>query len=105
MASKRLLDGLGYRQAQKRNSEKFNSFSKARQKEIRQKGYKNSGWDNVCYSWNILQTFIPSSLIDFVDFAVQKAEVKYEKAKQSQDMLEVLKAGKNVITTLKMKYQ
>ena len=105
MILKRQLNGLDYRQAQRRNTEKFNSLSKAQQKEIRQKDYKNLGWNNVCKSWNLLQNFIYSSILDFVDFAIKKAELKYEKAQQSNDILEALKAGKSVINTLKMKYQ
>ena len=105
MASKRQLDGLGYRQAQKRNSEKFNSLSQVKRKELRQKGYKNLGWDNVCQSWNILLKFISSAPVDLVEFAVKKAEAKYKTAKQSSDVLDVFEAGKSVIRTLKMKYQ
>ena len=105
MASKRQLDGLGYRQAQKRNSEKFNSLSQTQQKKLRQKGYKNLGWDNVCRSWNILLKFISSTPVDLIEFAVKKAEAKYKEAKQSSDLLDMLQAGKSVIRTLKMKYQ
>ncbi|MGB5634417.1 MAG: hypothetical protein WBM44_14795 [Waterburya sp.] len=105
MASTKQLDGLGYRQAQKRNSKKFTSLNKAEQREIRQKGYKNLGWSNVCKSWNILQNFFTSAPVDLVDFAVKKAEIKYQKAQKSNNLLETLKAGKSVIRTLKMKYQ
>ena len=105
MSSKRLLEGLNYRQAQKRNSEQFNSFNKKQQKEIRQQGYKNVGWDNVCKSWNILQIFISSQPLNFINFAIKKAELKYKKAKKTNDVVKVLKAGKSFITALKMKYK
>ncbi len=105
MPTKKQLDGLNYRQAQKRNSEKFNSLSRIEQKQLRQQGYKNLGWDNVRKSWNILLSFVPLSTIDFTSFAIKKAENQYQRAKQSGELLEVLKAGKKVISSLKLKYQ
>lgn len=105
MANKKQLDGLDYRQAQKRNSETINSLSKPEQKQIRQQGYKNLGWENVCKSWIILQKIIPSLVVDFADFAVKKAESQYQQAKQNGNLLEVLKTGKDVIKSLKLKYQ
>ncbi|MGK7942293.1 MAG: hypothetical protein AB4062_19460 [Crocosphaera sp.] len=105
MPTNQQLDGLNYREAQKRNSEKFNSLSQIEQKQARQKGYKNLGWDNVRKSWNIMLNFIPLSPIDFTSFAIKKAENQYEIAKKGGDLLEVLKAGKRVITSLKLKYQ
>lgn len=72
MASTRKFEGLNYRQAQKRNSEKFNALSKTKQKKLRQQGYKNVGWDNVCKSWSILQNNITSKAIDLLEYAVKK---------------------------------
>ncbi|OKH21351.1 hypothetical protein NIES593_16205 [Hydrococcus rivularis NIES-593] len=105
MVTQKQLDGLNYKQAQKRNSEKFNLLSKTEQKQVRQQGYKNLGWDNVRKSWTILQKLIPSSPVDFVGFVIQKAEDRYEQAKQEGNLLEVLKAGKSVIKSLQLKYQ
>ncbi|MDJ0732035.1 MAG: hypothetical protein QNJ33_18820 [Crocosphaera sp.] len=105
MPTKKQLDGLNYRQAQKRNSDKFNALSSLEQKQVRQQGYKNLGWENVRQSWNILLNFVPLSTIDFTSFAIKKAENHYERAKQSGELLEVLKAGKKVISSLKLKYQ
>ncbi|NJK50513.1 hypothetical protein HC931_22440 [Candidatus Gracilibacteria bacterium] len=105
MATKQQLDGLNYKQAQRRNSEKFNLLSKTEQKQARQQGYKNLGWENIRKSWTILQKLISSSPVDFIGFAIKKAEARYEQAKQSGDLLEVLKAGKAVIKSLKLRYQ
>lgn len=105
MATKQQLDGLSYKQAQKRNSEKFNSLSKTEQEQARKQGYKNVGWENVRKSWTILQSLIPAQPVDFIKFAIKKAEDRYEQAKQGGDLLEVLKAGKAVIQSLKLKYQ
>lgn len=105
MANKQQLDGLDYKQAQKRNSEKFCSLSKIEQKQARKQGYKNLGWDNVRKSWTILQKLIPSLVVNFVGFAIKKAEDRYKQAKQNGDLLEVLEAGKAIIQSLKLKYQ
>ncbi len=105
MPTKKQLDGLNYRQAQKRNSERFNSLSQIERKKARKQGYKNLGWENVHQSWNIISNLIPLSPVDFTSFAIKKAENQYELAKQSGELLEVLKTGKQVITSLKLKYQ
>jgi hypothetical protein len=50
----KLIEGLNYRQWQKRNKEHFQSLSKAKQKELRKQGYCNIGWNRVKKSWKIL---------------------------------------------------
>lgn len=104
MVLKRQLDGLDYRKAQKRNSDHFKTFNQDFQNKLRQKGYRNLGWNNVYKSWNILQEFIAMPT-DLVEFARKKAEVRYKKAKQENNLTEVLAAGKSIINCLKMKYQ
>lgn len=105
MSKKKQLDGLNYQNAQKRNSEIFNSLPKSEQQKLRQKGYKNKGWKSVIKSWELLQNNMSKKTINLIDFAINKAEDKYEKSKESNDVLEVLEAGKNLIKTLKTKYQ
>lgn len=105
MATKKQLDGLNYRQAQKRNSETFGSLSRTEQKQIRQQGYKNLGWDNVRRAWTILQKLTSSSPVNLIEFAIEKAEANYEKAKNEGDLLEVLQSGRTLIRSLKLKYQ
>ena len=58
----KLIEGMNYRQWQKRNTERFNSLTKNQQKNARQQGYSNVGWDKVQESWrSILKvTGIPS---------------------------------------------
>lgn len=104
MRKKQELDGLNYRQAQKRNSDRFNSLTRNQQQQLRTQGYKNCGWDNIRTSWQLLIDEI-SELVDFVDFAIKKVEHRYEQAKQTGDAIEVLEAGKAVIKSLKLKYQ
>lgn len=105
MPRKQQLDGLNYRQAQKRNSEKFYSLSKEEQKKIRQQGYRNVGWNHVRKSWSLLQQFMSALPVNLVDFAIQRADNNYEKAQRGNDLIEVLESGKAVIQALKMKYQ
>jgi hypothetical protein len=56
------VDGMSYRQWQKRNTDAFQRLTKAQQKTGRQQGYYNVGWQRVQESWNILQqlTQLPS---------------------------------------------
>jgi len=105
MKKQNSFDNLNYRQAQKRNSEHFNNLQKSEQKIVREKGYRNVGWGNVIKSWELLQAALVNKPVNFVNFAIQKAEENYEKAKEGDDLIEVLKSGKKVISALKMKYQ
>ncbi|AFZ46511.1 hypothetical protein Cyast_0532 [Cyanobacterium stanieri PCC 7202] len=105
MKEQKKLDNLNYREAQKRNSQHFKNLQKKEQKLLKEKGYRNVGWNNVINSWQLLQTKNNYKPIDFVDFAIQKAEENYQKAKEEDDLMEVLNAGKKVISALKMKYQ
>lgn len=102
------FDGLTYHQAQKRNSELFNSFSKVEQKTLRRKGYKNIGWKNVINSWFIMNNFMKNEknkVIKIRDYQLKKAELKYEKAKESEDLIAVLNAGYELIEAIEMKYK
>lgn len=58
------VDGLSYRQWQKRNTDTFQQLAKAQKQTARQQGYSNVGWQNVQTSWKILQQLIPPSLFD-----------------------------------------
>jgi hypothetical protein len=98
------LDELNYRQAQRRNSDRFNNSTRSQQQQLRKQGYKNCGWDNVRKSWQLLISEIAEP-VNFVDFAIKKAENRYDIAKQKGDALELLAAGKAVIQSLKLKYQ
>ena len=55
----KIVENLNYRQWQKRNSSVFNQLTKPEQKEIRKKGYRNIGWNNVKKSWSVLKQFKP----------------------------------------------
>jgi hypothetical protein len=50
----KVLEGKNYRQWQSRNTSHFNSLTKKQQKEIRNQGYCNIGWDKVQNSWEII---------------------------------------------------
>lgn len=46
--------GMNYREWQRRNKEHFSLLTKVQQKQARQQGYFNTGWDKVQESWKIL---------------------------------------------------
>ncbi|MFP4409998.1 hypothetical protein [Coleofasciculus sp.] len=52
----KLVDGLSYRDWQKRNTEAFSKLDCSQGKKLRSKGYRNIGWDNVQKSWSLLQS-------------------------------------------------
>jgi hypothetical protein len=64
---------LSYREWQSRNTCFFNSFGSAKKKEIRLKGYKNVGWQNVKKSWEILQNI--SQVINLGDERLRRGDV------------------------------
>jgi len=51
----KIIDGLNYREWQKRNTELFSKLERSKQKELRNKGYRNKGWDQVQKSWELLK--------------------------------------------------
>ncbi|NET91129.1 MAG: hypothetical protein F6K45_24070 [Kamptonema sp. SIO1D9] len=50
----KIIEGLNYREWQKRNTYSFDKLNPSQQKTVRAKGYRNVGWDNVQKSWKIL---------------------------------------------------
>lgn len=48
---------MNYRQWQERNTKRFKSLTKTQQKEARNLGYCNIGWDKVQASWQIIYNF------------------------------------------------
>ena len=53
-----LVEGLNYRQWQKRNTEGFKSLSKSQRKEARKQGYYNLGWNKIKTSWKIISRLV-----------------------------------------------
>ncbi|MCS7030474.1 MAG: hypothetical protein NZL92_02930 [Gloeomargarita sp. SKYG116] len=106
---KKTLDGLSYRQAQRRNSQLFSQLSKAEQRELRAKGYRNKGWGQVQKSWYLLGEYIKTGrnpkVLKLAEFAVRNAEKRYQEAKASGDLLAVLQAGEDLIKALELKYR
>lgn len=58
-----VIDGLGYREWQRRNSDRFKQLSRDEQKQARTKGYRNVGWENVRKSWELIRPS-PSDTFD-----------------------------------------
>lgn len=87
------VDGMSYRQWQKRNTDTFQQLTKIQQQAAREQGYRNVGWQQVQQSWSILQRLIPPNLFDArlkrgdlagaIDQSILEAEQVQEIAKQS----------------------
>ena len=76
----KIIDGLKYREWQKRNSETFALLGKPQQIEARKLGYKNLGWDNVTKSWQILcklkvQTETPPNVVGMFEHKLNQGDV------------------------------
>lgn len=99
----RQLDGLNYWNAQSRNSQRFKSFNKEEKKELRSKGYKNRGWNNVINSWSILQTIQDDNendnTISLSAYVAKKAIREVEKAELSGNPYAVFDSLKKLIDT------
>jgi hypothetical protein len=53
----KVTGGMNYREWQKRNTKHFSLLAKRQQREARNQGYCNIGWDKVQNSWKILCNF------------------------------------------------
>ena len=69
-----------YRKVQKNNTRRYNKLTKVQQKQLREKGYKNSGKANVKKSYDILNKYYPE---------VQEQERNYYVAVTNEDNNEV----------------
>ena len=65
---------MNYRQWQRRNTDKFNSFSKHKKQEARSKGYYNKGWEKVKQSWEILNQ-IANNVVDLFTHQLNKGNL------------------------------
>lgn len=71
-----IIDGLSYRQWQKRNTEVFQNLSKGQQRTARDQGYYNVNWQRVQQSWYILQALNASSLVlNLFDAKLKKGDL------------------------------
>lgn len=65
----RIIDGLNYREWQKRNTQLFSRFSVEQKKDLRSKGYKNAGWLYVQRTWQLIR-----KLVEQPDFFQQRLD-------------------------------
>jgi len=70
----KIIEGINYREWQKRNTENFNSLTKAQKKDARNQGYYNRGWDNVQKSWNILNQ-LTQSVVSLFEHKLSKGDI------------------------------
>lgn len=70
------IDGLSYRQWQRRNTDAFKQLSKEQQQTARDQGYYNVSWKRVQASWLILQTLAaPLPVPTLFDAKLKKGDV------------------------------
>jgi hypothetical protein len=69
-----LLEGMNYREWQKRNTQKFEDLAEDKQQKARQMGYCNRGWEKVKKSWSILCE-LNNNLISLFDYQLHKGKV------------------------------
>lgn len=95
----RIVDGMGYREWQKRNTDSFNKLTKPQQQEARQQGYYNIGWENVQKSWLVLKKkFGVTNLFDIrlkkgdlvgaIDHSILEAELTKKAARSAVKRLD-----------------
>ena len=67
------IDGLTYRQWQSRNSESLKELSPSQVKDVRSKGYRNIGWENVKKSWQIINRI--DNVISLIDKKIERGDL------------------------------
>ena len=65
---------MGYRQWQRRNTDRFNSLTKQQKQEARRQGYYNRGWEKVKQSWQILNQLV-NNVIDLFTHQLNKGNL------------------------------
>ena len=70
----KIIEGINYRQWQKRNTDKFNSLTKEQKKDARSQGYYNVGWNNVQKSWNIVSK-LTQSVVSLFEHKLNKGDI------------------------------
>lgn len=93
----KIVDGMNYREWQKRNSKLFKSLDKAQQKAAREQGYYNVGWAKVQSSWEIISKFDRNNVTSL--FARKLSQGKVSEA-LSLSILEAEQAKKLARETL-----
>lgn len=58
----KVVEGLNYREWQKRNKHSFEALTNQDKKFLRKEGYRNLGWQSVIRSWKLLQMHFPRLL-------------------------------------------
>jgi hypothetical protein len=73
----KLLEGMNYRQWQKRNKEIYNSLAQEQQRQAKKRGFYNSGWEKVKKSWAILQDLQDnnSKIVSLFDHELSKGNL------------------------------
>lgn len=69
----KLIEGMSYREWQKRNQESFERLTQLQKKEARNQGYHNVGWDKVLESWKIICKF--NKIVSLFEYKLNKGDI------------------------------
>lgn len=104
----KIIEGMSYREWQKRNSDHLQKLTQFQKKEVRQKGYHNVGWANVQKSWNVINQFLGLSSLfihrlqkgDIVG-AINHSMIEAEQASNlAKDAIETISKTKDDLNSL-----
>ena len=113
----KIIEGMSYREWQKRNTDHFQKLTQSEKKEARQKGYHNVGWVKVQRSWNVINQFLsmPSlfihrlqkgDLVGAINHSMIEAEQASDLAKEGIETISKTKDELNSIVNQALdKYQ
>lgn len=91
-----IIDGMSYRQWQKRNTDSFGKLSKKQKQVARSKGYFNCGWDKVKQSWELLKNI--TDIPKLFDIKLSKGDIS---GAVNQSILEATQAQEIAKQTIK----
>lgn len=95
---------MGYRQWQKRNTDKFNSLSKRQKQEARSKGYCNKGWEKVKKSWEIINQLV-NNVVDLFTHQLNKGNLSSAIASSLMELDKVKVIAQPTLEQLAQKQQ
>jgi hypothetical protein len=67
------INDLSYKEWQKRNTTFLSLLNANEKKDLRQRGYKNVGWQNVMETWKIIQVFI--KVTPMIEKRIKKGDI------------------------------
>lgn len=104
-AKKRLFSGMGYREVQRSNSNRRSKLPKKDQSWLKERGYKNVGWDNVIKLYQrindlLLQPDANEDTLEELFLKVDRIGNKYQTPEEIKEFNQKLSAEVNEIANV-----